>query len=478
MIAAGAIEEVAANIALHVDPSRPVGKIGMRANRSARRNRKSMMSQPHIGIRSRLGLLFRALRHRNYRLFFLSQSISQAGTWMQQVAVLWLAYRLSNDVVVVGLLGFVAQVPTFLLAPLAGIWADRLDRRRILLVTQTLAMLQALSLAGLALSDHLTLAPLLVLAAVLGSIYAFDMTASQAMVKELVKERDDLSSAIALNAIILHSARLMGPVLAGGLIVFWGEAACFLVNGISFLPVLAALAAIRLEQTPAAMPSTHLHGSFADGLSYACGCRPIRLLLFLVAWLSLLGMPYTLLPAFVRETLAAEGDALGWLMGAAGLGALAASWHVGSRPTALGTESELATVGVGLALALFGFALTRTVWLAIFWRFWIGYAVLLQLATANALMQTVVNDSMRGRVMSFYTMALIGGLPLGNLVGGLLASQLGVPSAFAAMSAAYLAGVLWFGQRLRVFRLQSNFEPEPPKTSESPPLVPLNHSLP
>jgi len=293
-----------------------------------------MMSQPHIGIRSRLGLLFRALRHRNYRLFFLGQGISQSGTWMQQVAVLWLADRLSNDVVVVGLLGFVAQVPTFLLAPLAGVWADHLDRRRILLVTQTLAMLQALSLAGLALSDHLTLAPLLVLAAVLGSIYAFDMTASQALVKDLVSERDDLSSAIALNAILLHSARLVGPVLAGWLIVFWGEAACFLVNGISFLPVLAALAALRLEKAPAARQSTHLHGSFADGWSYAWGCRPIRLLLFLVAWLSLLGMPYTLLPAFVRGTLAAEGDALGWLMGAAGLGALAAGWQLGSRPTA------------------------------------------------------------------------------------------------------------------------------------------------
>jgi len=424
-----------------------------------------------LGTWARLVLLFRALRHRNYRLFFLGQTISQAGTWMQQVAVLWLAYRISNDVVVVGLLGFVAQLPTFLLAPLAGVWADRFDRRRILLITQTGAMLQAFGLAALVLSDHLTLASLLALTAVLGGIYAFDMTASQAILKELVNDRDDLGSAIGLNAIILHSARLVGPVLAGGLILLWGEPACFLVNAISFVPVLAALCAIRLEEDRTDAPPRQLHGSFVDGFFYAWGCRPIRLLLFLVAWLSLLGMPYALLPSFVRETLAGDGVVLGWLMGAAGLGALAASWQVGSRPTAVGSESELATIGVGLALALFGLALTRTIWLAIFWRFWIGYAVLRQLATANALIQTVVSDTMRGRVMSFYTMALIGGLPLGNLLGGILASQLGVPWAFATMAATYLAGVIWFGQQFRTLADSGSSSKPDSAVAEFPPLA-------
>jgi MFS family permease len=412
-----------------------------------------MTSSLASGLREMFSAMLRPLAHRDYRLFFGGQCVSQVGTWMQQMTVIWLAYRLTGDALLVGVVGFCAQFPTFALSPLAGVWADRFDRRRLLLLTQTLAMFQALTLAALTLGDAVTIWTLMLLVALLGAINALDMTASQAFVKELVRQREDLGSAIALNSSIVNGARLIGPALAGLVIRFTGEGGCFLLNGLSFLAVLVALGLMRpATVAPAAIGRQPLWRSLREGVAYTFENRPVRDLLALVGLLALFGMPYSLLPVFARDVLHGNADELGLLMGAGGLGALAATLRMAARRSVIGAESGLIWAGMGLTASLMLLGAVDQLWLALLCRLLAGYCVILQVTTASTLVQTLVADEQRGRVTSFYTMALLGALPLGNLLAGALAGFIGVAETFVVSGICCLAGVVWFWLRLAGFR--------------------------
>jgi MFS family permease len=416
-----------------------------------------MTSPPPGGGRTAIfRVMFRALGHRDYRLFFGGQCVSQVGTWMQQMTVVWLAYRLTGDAFLVGVVGFCSQIPTFVLAPLAGVWADRFDRRQLLLATQALSLVQSGLLAALTLANVLTLWQLLLLVAVLGAVNAFDMTASQAFVKDLVHKREDLGSAIALNSAIINGARLIGPALAGILIHLVGEGGVFLLNAVSFLGVLAALAAMRPVVAVAA-PAAHLPlgQSLQEGITYSYQNRPIRDLLVLVAILALFAMPYSLLPAFADQVLHGGARALGLLMGAAGLGAIVATLRVAARRSVVGAEGELVWASLGLAASLILMAAVNHLELALLCRLTAGYCVLLQTTTANTLIHTLVEDDQRGRVASIYTMAFLGALPLGNLLAGALAQLVGVAETFAVSGVCCLAGSAWFRLRLPAFRRET-----------------------
>ncbi len=415
-----------------------------------------MTSRIPARLHNLFGTMGRALAYRDYRLLFSAQCISQLGTWMQQMTVVWLAYKLTDSAVLVGVVGFCSQFPTFILAPLAGVWSDRFDRRRILLVTQALAMLQAFTLAALTLTGLLDVWTLTLLVAVLGVVSAFDMTAAQAFVKNLVRERADLGSAIALNSSVVNAARLIGPALAGVLIHYSNEGFCFLVNGLSFLATLAALAAVSpapVKEVNAVAPS-RLGQSLREGLRYALGNRPIRDLLLLLAVLAMFGMPYTLLPVLARDVLHGGPNALGLLMGASGLGAMFATLGVAARRRVIGAESSLVRAGLVLAAALALIGATDMLWFAVLCRLVAGFCVLLQTTLVSTMIQTLVDDDYRGRVSSFSTMAILGALPLGNLVAGALAGDrvIGVTGAFLLSGVCCLAGVVWFGLRLAGFR--------------------------
>jgi MFS family permease len=282
--------------------------------------------------------VFRALRHRNFRLFFAGQIVSLTGSWMQQMALAWLVYRLTSSPFWLGLVGFAGQIPIGFIAPLAGVWTDRWNCRRTLLITQTLAMGQALLLAVLALGEVITLWQVIFLSALLGFVNAFDLTTRQAFLAEMVVPKEDLPNAIALNSSLVHSARMLGPLLAGVLVAATGEGVCFLVNGISYLPVLGALAAMRLSGRAKEIPQCGLWEGLRDGWTYTFGFRPIRSVLLLLALVSLLGIPYTLLlPVFATEVLHGGPDMLGYLMTASGAGSLVGAVYLASRQDVSGS---------------------------------------------------------------------------------------------------------------------------------------------
>jgi MFS family permease len=390
---------------------------------------------PAAGAARRAGLrsLVRSLSHRNFRLFFFGQGVSLIGTWMQQIAMTWLVYRLTDQEFLLGLTAFAGQVPTFFLAPLAGVLSDRLDRWRIQLVTQTLSMLQAFLLAALALTGVMAVWQIIVLAVVLGFVNAFDMISRQALLTEMLENREDLGNAIALNSLTFNGARLIGPSLAGFLIGLLGEGVCFLVNGVSYLAVLAALLAMRLP--PRERPADHpplAHG-LREGVVYAFGSAPIRALLLLVAVVALSGVSYAvLMPVFAKHPDLLHGDSrtFGLLMSAAGCGALAGGAYLAARKSVLGLLRRIglapAVVGCGLVAMSYP-PFTQTLALALPLLFLIGLAMMVQMASINTLLQTIVDDDKRGRVLSFYTMAFMGMAPLGSLLAGALSEVVGAP---------------------------------------------------
>jgi len=369
----------------------------------------------------------RALRSRNYRLYFAGQIVSLAGTWMQQIAMVWLAYRLSGSAFVLGMVGFASQIPILVLGAFGGVMTDRFDRRRLLLVTQALSMVQALLLALLAWRDAATPAHLIGLAFGLGCINALDVPARQSIVVQLVHDRDDLPNAIALNSFMMHATRFVGPALAGWIVATAGEAWCFLLNAASYLAVLVALAAIRLPSDGARRPSVPPLQALREGLHYAATHRGIRAALLLIASLSLLATPYTvLMPLFAKEIFGGDARLYGLLMGSAGAGALLGAVLLTTRS---GTDGLAALVGraapaAGLALA--AFALSGSLALTVPILVGLGLAILLCVAGSNTLIQTQVDNDFRGRVMSLFTMAFLGLAPLGSLAVGSLAHAVGV----------------------------------------------------
>jgi len=380
-----------------------------------------------------LSAIGRALRHRNYRLFFAGQGISLIGTWLTRVATSWLVYRLSGSALVLGLVGFAGQIPTTLLAPLAGVWVDRANKHRVLVVTQVLSMIQSALLAAFALSGAITVAWVLVLQVFQGIVNAADTPARQAFVVEMVEDRADLPNAIALNSSMVNAARLLGPSIAGVLIAAVGEGWCFTVDAASYLAVVASLLLMRLGPRPEARPRARVLADLREGFRYAAGSKPIRTVLLLLATVSLAGVPYQILmPVTATVTLHGGPHTLGFLMAAVGFGALGGALYLASRPSVLGLGRVLGLAALFFGLGLAAFSRARTLWLALPILFVCGMAMMVQLAASNTILQTIVDDDKRGRVMSFYTMAFFGTVPLGSLIGGSLADRIGTPDTLLA----------------------------------------------
>jgi MFS family permease len=399
-----------------------------------------------------LARLGRALAHRNFRLYFIGQAISLIGSWMQQVAMLWLVYRLTESSALLGLTGFMEQIPTFFLAPVVGVLTDRIHRHRLLLLTQSLMMVQAFVLAGLVFTGRVEVWHLVVLSGFLGVVLAFDSTTRQAFLSEMVPRRQDLGNAIALNSSIVNGARLVGPACAGLLIAVTGEAVCFLLNALSYLAVLGSLLAMRLaEPPPRPAPGPFWHGLF-EGLAYAFTCRPIRSLLLLMAAVSFFGMPYrVLMPVVAAQTLGGGPGLLGWLMTASGVGALTAALVLAGRTTVVGLGLRAAFAPVVFGLGLIAFSLSPYVWLSLLILPAMGYALMLQMAAVNTILQTIVAEDKRGRVMSFYMIAFLGTAPLGSLALGNLADHVGAPWALRVGGLGCVAAAGLFILRLRAF---------------------------
>lgn len=395
----------------------------------------------------------RALRHRNFKLFFGGQIVSLVGTWMQRIAMGWLVYRLTNSPFMLGAVGFCGQIPIFLLAPVAGVFADRWDRRRVLIVTQTLAMVQALVLSMLVLTGAVAIWQIFFLSMFLGVINAWDTPVRQAFMIEMVEEKEDLSNAIALNSSMVNSARLLGPSLAGILIAALGEGTCFFLNGISYLAVIAALLAMNIISKAPPRHGARVWSGLTEGFHYAFGFAPIRSLLLLLALVSLMGMPYTvLMPIFAKKILHGGPNTLGFLMGASGAGALAGAVYLAARKSVLGLGKIIPIAASLFGLGLIAFSLSRLQWLSLLMMIVTGFGMIVGMAASNTVLQTIVEDDKRGRIMSFYTMAIMGMAPFGSLMSGFLASRIGAPETLLLGGTACLLGAAVFATRLRALR--------------------------
>jgi MFS family permease len=396
---------------------------------------------------------WRALRHRNFRLYFGGQGISLIGTWMTRLATSWLVYRLTGSALLLGVVGFAGQIPTFLLAPFAGVWVDRLNRRHVLLVTQILAMIQSFALAALTLSRHINIPEIIVLSAFQGAINAFDMPGRQAFLVEMVEDRQDLGNAIALNSSMVNIARLVGPSLAGAVIALSSEGYCFLVDGISYLAVIASLVAMQLKTRVIQRATSSVLMQMKEGWTYVSGFAPIRTILLLFAIVSLMGWPFTvLMPIFAGKILKGGPHTLGFLMGAVGVGALVSAVSLAVRKTVvgLGRMIPISAGAFGAGLILFG--LSHNLWVSLVLMLVCGFGLMQQMAASNTIIQTIVEEGKRGRVMSFYTMAFVGMAPFGSLLAGSLAHAIGAPRTVMLSGACCIAGAMWFATRLRRIR--------------------------
>ncbi len=392
----------------------------------------------------------RSLKNRNYRLFFIGQGTSLVGTWMQQIAMSWLVYRMTGSALLLGVTAFSGRIPSFLLAPFAGVLADRVNRRRLLVVTQSLSMLQAFCVAALVLMRAITIWEIIMLSALIGCINAFDIPTRQAFVVEMVEKKEDLGNAIALNSSLVNAARLVGPSIAGILIAAVGEGVCFLINGISFMAVIAALLAMKTSGP--AMRARAKNGflrELGEGFSYAFGFSPIRSILLLLALMSLMGMPYqVLMPIFAGGLLQGGPHTLGFLMGASGFGALTGAAFLASRK---GTPRLGAITPVSAALfgaGLMAFSGSRLLWLSLPLMAVTGFGMMVQIASSNMVLQSIVDDRKRGRVMSLFAMAFMGMLPFGSLMEGALANRIGAPLTLFACGLCCLLGAIPFSIRL------------------------------
>ena len=397
-------------------------------------------------------MILPALQHRNYRLFFGGQGISLIGTWMQRIAMWWLVYRLTNSPFLLGVVGFTGQIPIFLLTPFAGVLADRMNRQRVLVITQTLAMMQAFILALLVLAGAIAVWHIISLSIFLGVVDAFDMPVRQSFMVEIVQTKD-LGNAIALNSSIVNSAQLLGPSIAGILIASMGEGVCFLLNGISYLFVIVSLLAMKITSKKMQTQNTHVLQGIREGFSYAFGFTPIRSILLLLALVSLIGMPYrVLMPVFARDILRGGPHTLGFLMGSSGLGALMGSIYLASRKSVLGLGKWIALATGVFGIGLMAFSLSRVFWFSLFLIFLTSFGMMVQFASSNTILQTIVDEDKRGRVMSFYAMALRGMAPFGSLLAGGLAGKIGAPNTLMIGGGSCFLGALVFARKLPLLR--------------------------
>ena len=386
---------------------------------------------------------WRALRYRNFRLFFGGQTISLIGTWMTRIATSWLVFRLTHSALLLGTVSFAGQIPTFIIAPFAGVWIDRLDRRQVLVWTQTLAMVQSLALAGLTFSGHISISWILGLSILQGVINAFDMPGRQSFMVQMVGDKADLGNAIAINSSMVNVARLIGPSLAGMLIAVTSEAWCFLIDGISYIAVIVSLLMMRLEASAVRREPKSTFAEMKEGWTYVSGFVPIRIILMLFAAVSLMGMPFVvLMPVFAANVLKGGPHTLGFLMGAMGVGALISALSLAARKSVRGLIRMIPISAAVFGLGLVGFGLSHFFWLSMLMVLIAGMGMMQGMAASNTIIQTLVSEDKRGRVMSYYTMAFVGMAPFGSLLAGTMAHGI-PPTPVWIVAGMVLSGAQW-----------------------------------
>ena len=398
---------------------------------------------------------WRALRHRNFQLFFAGQSISVIGTWMTRLATAWLVYRLTHSALLLGIVGFSGQIVSFLLGPFAGVWVERLNRRKLLVATQVAAAAQSLAMAALTLAHVITLWEIIVLATLQGLVNAFDMPARQSFLVQTVQrptdqgrtdvDQNDLSNAIAINSSMASGARLIGPAIAGLVIAAFGEGWCFLIDGVSYFAVIASLLLMRIQPTDLRRHTSSMLAQMREGWDYVRTFRPIRSILLLFALVSLMGYSWSvLLPVFAAQVLHGGATTLGWLTGAAGIGALVSAFSLAFRKSVVGLTRMLQIAAATLGAVLILFGLSHILWLSLVLMVFVGFGMIQTASASNTIIQSLVPEDIRARVRSYYTMAFFGTTPFGSLLAGLLAHHIGAPHTVILTGAFCIAGALWF----------------------------------
>jgi MFS family permease len=399
--------------------------------------------------RSRFKIVFRSLKYRNYRLFFSGQSISLIGTWMQRIAMPWLVYHMTGSALLLGVVGFAGQIPSFLLSPVAGVLTDRLSRYRVLLVTQIISMIQAAVLAWLCLAGVIQVWQIVLLSVILGCVNAFDVPSRHSFVIDMVEKKEDLGNAIALNSLMFNGARLIGPSIAGVILAAAGEGICFLLNAISYVFVIISLLMMKLHLKETGRSEAHILKELGEGFRYVFGFAPIKHLLILLSISSLMGMSYSvLMPVFAKEILHGGSHTFGFLMGAAGFGALLGALFLASRKSVLKLGRIVPASAILFGAGLLGLSFSRIFPLSLLLMIFIGLGMMMQTAASNTILQTITDDDKRGRVMSFYTMAIMGTAPFGSLMAGALAKVIGTPWTIFIGGLASIIGALFFLRKL------------------------------
>ena len=397
--------------------------------------------------------VWRALRHRNFQLFFAGQSISLIGTWMTRLATTWLVYRLTHSALLLGIVTFAGQIVSFALGPFAGVWVERLNRRKLLIWTQAAAAIQSLAMAALTLAHVITLWEIIVLTALQGLINAFDMPARQSFLIQMIEDRNDLGNAIAINSSMVNGARLIGPTIAGLLIGAVGEGWCFLIDGVSYFAVIASLLMMRIKLLDVRRTASSMLEQVREGWDYVRTFRPIRTILLLFSLLCLMGYPFAvLLPIFAVQVLHGGAATLGWLTGASGIGALVSALSLALRKSIVGLTRMLQIAAAMLGAALILFGLSRNLWVSLVLMGFMGFGLMQSAAASNTIIQSLVPEDKRARVMSYYTMAFFGAAPFGSLLAGALAHRLGAPNTLIFTGAFCVAGSLWFTLELPKIR--------------------------
>jgi len=396
---------------------------------------------------------FPAFRSRNYRLYFGGQSISLIGTWMTRVATSWLVYRLTDSAFLLGVVGFLGQIPALFLSPLAGVWVDRWDRHQAMVITQAMAMVQSLALAVLTLTHTISMPWIFFLTFLQGVINTFETPARQSFVIQMIDDRSALSNAIALNSSIVNAGRLVGPAIAGIVIAWVGEGYCFLIDGVSYIAVLYSLLAMKNLLPGLRNPPWHIGHELVEGWRYIVASPAIRWILLMLGLVSLIGMPFTvLMPIIADKVLGGGAHTLGFLTAATGLGALACAVALAMRDSVRGLGKWLGIAAAILGVSLILFGLSRSFWWSMVLMFGAGYGMMQQIVTSNTILQTIVADDKRGRVMSFYSMSVFGFLPIGSLFAGMLASWIGAPNTLILGGALCLLASVWYFGRLPEIR--------------------------
>lgn len=403
--------------------------------------------------RFNFAFVVRALKYSNYRLFFGGQGLSLVGTWITRVATGWLVYRLTDSALLLGIVAFASQIPILFLGPFAGVWVDRWDRHRVLVVTQVLSMIQSFCLAALTLWGSVNIYHIIGLMIFQGVVNSFDMPARQAFVFEMVENREDLPNAIALNSSLVNATRLIGPSVAGLIIAAVGEGWCFMIDGISYIAVIISLLAMKVTRREIPPATTSVWQELKEGWNYVADSAPIHSILLLLSIVSLVSMPYTvLMPVFAVKLPHGGPHTLGYLMSAAGLGALMGAISLAARKSVLGLGKVIVFSTMTFGLAIIAFSFSRMLWLSLLLLVVSGFGMMQQMAAGNTIMQTIVEEDKRGRVMSFFSISLMGVAPFGSLMAGWAAARIGAPATLVIGGIVCISAAGAFAARLPMIR--------------------------